>query len=104
MTKPPGYGLSEFCAISQVAPRPSVTLDQLGGSAIALTKPCTPAIGSGGPSKPLSASSADHKPLRPALPTLMLFAGQPRHSHSPEDCVDAFPSAEAMRFSARTNS
>jgi hypothetical protein len=92
--------LIEFCAISQVSPKPSVSGAQFGGSAIALRKPCTPAIGSAGPSNPFSASSADHRPLRAALPTLMLLAGQPRHSHRPDDCVDALPSAQTMRPSS----
>jgi hypothetical protein len=34
--------------------------------------------------------------LRAALPTLALFAGVPRHSHRPDDCVDALPSAQTI--------
>src|SRR5437660_12663603 len=86
----------EFCAISQVSPKPSVKVDQFGGSAMALRKPCTPAIGSAGPAKPFSASSADHRPLRAALPTLTLLAGQPRHSQRPADWVAAVPSAHTI--------
>jgi hypothetical protein len=52
---------------------------------MAARKPCAPAIGSGGPAKPFSASRAENSPLRAALPTLTLFAGQPRHSQSPAD-------------------
>ena len=60
---------------------------------MAARKPCAPAIGSAGPAKPFSASSADNRPLRAALPTLTLLAGQPRHSHRPADWVEALPSA-----------
>jgi hypothetical protein len=70
----------------------------LGGSPIAARKPCAPAIGSAGPEKPFSASNAEKRPLRAALPTLTLLAGQPRHSHRPADCVDALPSAHTTWF------
>src|SRR5260370_36972140 len=93
MRKLGGAGLIELSFTSQVLPNPSVSAAQLGGSPIAARKPCAPAIGSAGPAKPFSASSAENRPLRAALPTLTLLAGQPRHSHSPPDCVDAFPSA-----------
>ena len=66
---------------------------------MAARKPCAPAIGSAGPAKPFSASSAENRPLRAALPTLTLLAGQPRHSHRPADWVEALPRAHTIWFS-----
>src|ERR1700689_3801623 len=104
MTKPQGYGFYDVAMISQLSPRPSGTSDKTGVSASAWENPRPPAGGSGGPSKPCSASSADHSPLRAALPTLRLFAGVPKHSHRPADCVAALPSAHAIwRSSSAAN-
>ena len=89
---------------SQVLPSPSVSAAQLGGSPIAASQPCAPAIGSAGPEKPFSASRAENRPLRAALPTLTLLAGQPRHSQRPADCVDALPSAHTTWSASRPSS
>ena len=71
---------------------------------MAARKPCAPAIGSAGPENPFSASSAENSPLRAALPTLTLLAGQPRHSHRPADCVAALPRLQTTWFSFKPSS
>src|SRR5260370_40352732 len=71
---------------------------------MAARKPWAPAIGSAGPENPFSASSAENKPLRAALPMLTLLAGQPRHSHRPADCVAALPKGQTTWFSFNPSS